>query len=306
MMVRAPRFPTSISYPHKPKSLPARVKTRGVPDMREPSSPSPLAMKEKQFGEYQSPFFISKTEQSTVFDKIRNQGTIFDEIQRRSDPERKLADGIPMSYQEPGALKVKRPTQHRIMSRGTLFRTGALEEATKGITKDIKVGESYAKEISPKLEETVVVAGKSGKPEKIRVPTKLGLKVEHAKRFAKQDKFLMAEQEAEEAKFRGAKEYLSSKKHQASSSIQTGIQDIKESTPYIKGIEKSSVRRKQLAQQRQASQLEEVLAESDAIDIPPSPPPKQTPEDYRYPYNKQIIEDIKRQESGKAKFKRKR
>ena len=302
MSIKKPAF----KRPYMHSSSPKQVITKGSPDMRQPGAPHTPIMKQKDFSEYSHPGVISKIRQETVLDKIQNQGTIFDEIQRRSDPERKLAEGIPMSYQEPGALKVKPPTQHRIMPRGTLFRTGALEEATKGITKDIKVGESYAEEISPKLEETVVVAGKSGKPEKIRVPTKLGLKVRHAKRFAKQDKFLMAEQEAEEAKFRGAKEYLSSKKHQTSSSIQTGIQDIKESTPYIKGIEKSSVRRKQLAQQRKASQLEEVLAESDAIDIPPSPPPKQTPEDYRYPYSKRVIEDIKGFEKGKAKFKRKR
>lgn len=157
-MVRAPRFPNQASFRRASTPPPARVKTRGVPDMREPIPGHPPSMQlkhmpEPNYSKFENTSFTQGYKQPTVIDKASTQGTIFDELQRKFDPERKNAEGIPTEYHKPGDIKTKSLSQRRPLSRGTFVNQEQKTQLEAQLQHTYQSGRIKAKEYQLKIEQ---------------------------------------------------------------------------------------------------------------------------------------------------------
>lgn len=275
-----------MKHPNMHTSTAKRVITRGTPDMREPHGQSPFHMKQKQFGLYEHEAFTKGLSQETVMDKSSKQSTIFDNTQRRQDPDRIMDEfpNQPMVYQTPGSAYMNKVTKPRPVTRPGIPFEGkgkVVSEAYRGARMDIREGKGYSKASYRSLKEEGIALG----PLRVKHPEyfdKAGNLKASVIKGIKTDKYT----------------WLQSK---------LGKKPTKEQpTPSATSLTELAQREGTLPRDEKPEHLDTIseLPES-RVKLPePGSKPQPPSKSYRYPYNKQVISDIEKQEAGKLKVKR--
>ena len=252
-----------------------QVVTRGTPDMREPQGKAPFHMMQKDFGEYSHPGVIEKIKQDTALDKSARQSTIFDNTQRRQDPDRQVEEFGESTYVPPGRAFMKRATESQTPVRRPRIpfegKGQVVSEAYRGARMDYRQGKGYS--------QSELASLRAKHPEYF---TREGKLKEQIKAGIKKDKY------------KWLQEHIGKKP------------STQPSTPSASSLSELAAREGSLPRDEKPVPLE-TLSElpPSKVRIPSSDEKPQAPsKGYRYPYNKKIVEDIKKQESGKLKVKR--
>jgi hypothetical protein len=206
-------------------------------------------------------------EQRTIIDRIKTQGTIFDELHSKFNPEKKILTQGPLEYQEPGTEYMRRWKPRKVSTKGpTPIKAHLIGEA---VTK-------VAKEVGEAKEELKVTKGKFKEPAKqIKEPTTYPAKLvtpvstaaqKELERRKQIDKELQAERELKH------RDLLAIKRASEEQEAEARIQESKDRY-----------------KAEQESEVAQVIGSEEQVKIG-TPPKKETPPGYRYPYSKQIIE----------------